>query len=140
VNKEVVAQMNLQSYICVPIIARERALGALSFVTTTPGRKYTQADLTLAELLAKRAAIAMDNALLFRNAQIEIAERELAQQMLKESQERLQAILDNSPTAIYVKDIEGRYTLVNRECEQLLNKTRDKILGSTDFDLFPSDI
>jgi signal transduction histidine kinase/ActR/RegA family two-component response regulator len=58
--------IGLRSYICVPLAARGKVLGTLTFLTTTQsGRRYTPADLELAEDLAHRAAVAIDNALLY---------------------------------------------------------------------------
>ncbi|MFN2564440.1 MAG: GAF domain-containing protein [Gemmatimonadaceae bacterium] len=54
-----------RSYMCVPLIARERPYGALSFVMSDSGRRYTPSDLELAVELARRAATAIDNARLY---------------------------------------------------------------------------
>lgn len=51
----------------------------------------------------------------------------------------LQAILDYAPAAIYVKDTEGRFLLVNRRFEQLFDLDRAAVIGKTDYDLFPTD-
>jgi len=48
----------------------------------------------------------------------------------------LQAIIDNSQTVVYVKDLDGRFQLVNRQFEQIFHLTRAQILGRTDHDLF----
>ncbi|WP_165251115.1 ATP-binding protein [Paludisphaera soli] len=56
---------NPRSYLCVPLAGREGVLGALSFVATTSGRRYDQADLELAVDLAGRAAIALENGRLY---------------------------------------------------------------------------
>jgi signal transduction histidine kinase len=53
----------------VPLIARGRILGALTFVTTDPGRRYAAHDLAIAQEIAHRAAIAMDNARLYEQSQ-----------------------------------------------------------------------
>jgi PAS domain S-box-containing protein len=53
----------------VPLVARSRALGAISFVRGETQAKYTEADLELALDLARRAAIAIDNAQLYRAAE-----------------------------------------------------------------------
>ena len=58
---------------------------------------------------------------------------------LKESEARLTAVLDNSAAIIYVKDREGRYTLVNRRFEALFNVNLEEIKGKTDHDIFPVD-
>ena len=56
---------------------------------------------------------------------------------IHKNEEQLQAILDNSTAVIYLKDLEGRYILVNRQFEKLLNLPNDKIKGLTDHDIFP---
>lgn len=57
-------------------------------------------------------------------------------QELRESEARLQAILDHSPTLIFLKDIEGRYLLVNQEFEHIFHLTRTDMMGKTDAELF----
>jgi signal transduction histidine kinase len=57
--------LGLRSVIIVPLLARGRTLGALSLVSAESGRSYTVDDVALAELLARRAALAVDNARLF---------------------------------------------------------------------------
>jgi PAS domain S-box-containing protein len=59
-------ELGLKSYICMPMLYRGRTLGALSFVMAESGRRFTSADLRLAEQLAQRAAVAIENANLYR--------------------------------------------------------------------------
>ncbi|MBW4638770.1 MAG: PAS domain S-box protein [Gloeocapsa sp. UFS-A4-WI-NPMV-4B04] len=61
-------EVGLKSVICVPMKARGRTLGAISFVLTESGRIYNQSDLTLAEDIGRRAALAVDNARLYQEA------------------------------------------------------------------------
>ncbi len=58
--------LGLSSSICVPLVARGQILGALTLVAAESGRRYSKADLELALELASRAAIAADNARLYR--------------------------------------------------------------------------
>jgi PAS domain S-box-containing protein len=61
--------IGFRSFICVPMISRGRTVGAISFVRTQESaRHYDEADLTLAEDVARRAASAIDNALLYGEA------------------------------------------------------------------------
>jgi PAS domain S-box-containing protein len=62
-------QLQLRSVMIVPLVARDRTLGAITFVMAESGRHYTPIDLALAEELARRAALALDNALLYAEAQ-----------------------------------------------------------------------
>lgn len=52
----------------VPLLARGRILGALTFLSTTSGRRFGPPELRLAEDIARRAALAVDNARLYREA------------------------------------------------------------------------
>lgn len=63
--KQMLRSLGLTSYICVPLIAHGRALGVLTFVAAESQRTYTHDDLVLAEDLARRAAIAIENAELY---------------------------------------------------------------------------
>jgi two-component system, sensor histidine kinase and response regulator len=71
-----------------------------------------------------------------RAAAAELARRATAS--LLESEERLQAILDNTANVVYMKDTRGRYLLVNRRFEKLFKTTRQEALGKTDQELFSS--
>jgi|GEM_PF-1060535 PAS domain S-box-containing protein len=71
---------------------------------------------------------------------IDIHDRKLDQEALRDSQGRLQAILDNSSAVIYLKDTVGRYLLINQRFERLFKVTREKITGSTDYAWFPREM
>ena len=70
----------------------------------------------------------------------DITERKVADEALRESEARLQDILDNSPAVIYVKDFQGHYSFINREYERIFNLKREQVKGKTDFDLFSYEI
>ena len=57
------------SAMTVPLVARGRIVGAVSFVAAESGRRYTARELRLAEELARRAGLAVDNARLYLRAQ-----------------------------------------------------------------------
>ncbi len=62
--------LGITSYMSVPLNARGRTLGAISFISAESGRHYGPFDLGLAQDLARRAALAVDNARLYRDSQI----------------------------------------------------------------------
>jgi PAS domain S-box-containing protein len=70
----------------------------------------------------------------------EIGERRRADEALGASEQRLQDILDNTTAVVFVKDLDLRYILVNREYERRHQVRRDEICGKTDFDIFPHDV
>ncbi|MBI4498822.1 MAG: GAF domain-containing protein [Chloroflexi bacterium] len=61
--------VGLRSAMIVPLRAWGRTLGAITFASTQPGRRYGPTDLALAEELADRAAVAVDNARLYHETQ-----------------------------------------------------------------------
>jgi PAS domain S-box-containing protein len=67
--RRIIDELGLKSTICVPLVARERTLGALTLIAAETHPPYTQADLALAIELARRAAVAVDNARLYREAE-----------------------------------------------------------------------
>lgn len=72
-------EMGVHSALLVPIRTRNRVLGALTFFYAESGRTYSDLDLPLAEALAVRAGLAVDNALLYQAAQQEIIDRKRAE-------------------------------------------------------------
>lgn len=60
--------------------------------------------------------------------------------VLRESEERLRAILDNATSLIYMKDIYGQYLFINRQCEKLLHITRNEVRYKTDKDFYPEEL
>jgi PAS domain S-box-containing protein len=73
----VLQQLQPRSSIVVPLIARGRTLGAFAIThTDDSGERYGRDDLILAEELARRAALLIDNARLYREAQVAIAKRD----------------------------------------------------------------
>jgi PAS domain S-box-containing protein len=62
-------EMGIRSAMIVPMVARGRTLGAVTFVSAESGRHYGPDDLELAQHLGRRAALAVDNARLYRDAQ-----------------------------------------------------------------------
>jgi signal transduction histidine kinase len=61
-------QLGICSFLAVPLVARGRTVGALSLVMSDSGRHYTDQDVAVAKDLGRRAAIAIDNAILYRSS------------------------------------------------------------------------
>ena len=84
-----------------------------------------------------------------RTAQLSAATRELEREAqdrrqveteLRESQRRLQAVLDHADVAIYLRDLDDRYLLANRYFLQLAGRTAEEVLGQTLDDVMPTDV
>jgi PAS domain S-box-containing protein len=93
-----------RSVMIVPLAARERTLGAITFVTAESGRRYDRTDLDLALDLGRRAGLAVENARLFRETQEAL--RLLG--LLVEAAGRLTASLDPAAVRATVLDLSNR--------------------------------
>jgi len=69
----------------------------------------------------------------------DIQRRKKAERQLQQYQYRLQAILDNIPLMIQVKDLEGKYLLVNKKLKETFSFTDEMLLGKTDYQVEPEN-
>jgi PAS domain S-box-containing protein len=72
-----------------------------------------------------------------RRVEERTAQLAAANQALAESERRFFDILDHSPAAIFLKDLDGRYVFVNRSCQELMRRTRQEVMGRLDTHLLP---
>ena len=56
------------------------------------------------------------------------------------TESRMQGVMDYAPTAIYVKDLDGRFTFLNQKVAELHNMQHDEMIGKTLYDILPHDI
>jgi PAS domain S-box-containing protein len=75
-HREALRRLEVQSFMVVPLLTRERMLGTLTFGSGASGRHYDLMDLLTAEQLAQRAARTIDNGRLYDNAQRAIRARD----------------------------------------------------------------
>jgi signal transduction histidine kinase len=117
-----VRELGFQSYMGVPLVVRDRILGVISFVVAESGRRYGPDDLTLAEDLARRAAIAIENAQLYR-----------------EVEERAQAarVLETVGDGVFLIDLDGVVRLWNSAAETITKLPRSEVVGKRAADVLP---
>lgn len=75
-HRRLLHELELRSMMTVPLTARGRMLGVLALVLTRPGRRYDRDELALAESFAERAALTIDNARAYREAEHRAREEE----------------------------------------------------------------
>jgi hypothetical protein len=68
----------------------------------------------------------------------DITDRKRAEAALRESETRLQAIMDNSPALIFLKDTQGRYLHFNRQFAEAFHLRLENTIGKTDAEIFPA--
>lgn len=101
--------LGMTSAIIVPLNARGRTLGALTLIAAESGHQFDAQDLELAQDLARRAAIAVDNAQLYR--------------ALRESELQFRTLIEQSPVSTIVFDNEGHPVEGNAAFERLFGVT-----------------
>lgn len=67
---ELLRQLGVESLMLVPLVARDHELGAIALISSDPRRKFSEEDFAEANELALRAALAIDNARLYQEAQL----------------------------------------------------------------------
>lgn len=65
---------------------------------------------------------------------------EAAASRLREAQDLLKGVIDGTPDTVYVKDLQGRYLLMNRAGAAYLDRDPDDVVGRTDEELYPTDL
>ena len=98
-------QIGYTSLMLVPLIARGRTIGVVTFVSTESGKKYDRRDLALAEEIGRRAGVAIDNARLYQEAQ--------------KTRDQLGIILQGVADGIVVWDKEDRIIYANEAARRL---------------------
>jgi serine phosphatase RsbU (regulator of sigma subunit)/PAS domain-containing protein len=88
-------------------------LGVMSFATAESGRRLETDDLAIAENLAERAALAIDNARLY-------TELREAQSELRRSRDEVETVLENVGSAIIARDPSGRFVYANDAAVRML--------------------
>src|SRR3954447_2542975 len=114
---ELYERLGPKSYLIVPLVARGRTLGAMTILSTRQGRHYNEADLAFARHLARRFALAIDNARLYDEA------------------ETARGLLDNlfttAPVGLALVDQEGRFVRVNDALAEINGRPAAEHLGRT---------
>jgi signal transduction histidine kinase len=105
---EALRAIGMTSLMCVPLIARGRVLGAITVLSEDPERLFGDADLITAEELARRAASAVDNALLFGEA---------------ERRADAARVLEHIGDGVFMLDRDGVVRLWNRAAEAVTRLT-----------------
>ena len=67
-------------------------------------------------------------------------ERQRMLELLERSERLLSDVVNHSTAVIYLKDLDGRYLMINQHYERLFGVTNERFKGRTDYDLFPTDV
>ncbi|MDX6486613.1 MAG: hypothetical protein QOF43_1766 [Gaiellaceae bacterium] len=119
---QLLRQLGLRSYMCVPLKGRERILGAITLIASSSARTFGPNELIFAEELARRASSAIENAQLYR-----------------EAEERAHAarVLATIGDGVLLADGGGRVRLWNPAAERITGLAEKEMLGRRVADVVP---
>lgn len=132
----VVRAKGLRSVVCWPLTHRGVQHGLLYLEHPQAAHAF-DGMLSVIELLAAQAAVALDNARVHQHLAEQSHAHEVSRREVSATRQYLQDFIDHSPAAIYLKDREGRYLMVNGRFETYYGLSRNQILGKKDSDLLP---
>ncbi len=116
-----------RSEMAVPLVVGEKVVGVLDLQSDKP-HALTEDNLSAFETLSGQLAIAIQNAALLN-------ERRQAEAQVRENEALMRTIIDSTPDWIFVKDINHRYIVANKEFANTLEMTPDDIVGKNDLEL-----
>ncbi len=150
---------NVHATLATPLQVGGRLLGVFTTVSSDPARQFSAADLHLLSLFAQQAAIAVNNAWLYRQAQQEIAERTRAEEELRryqehledlaeqratdllESKERYRTLFDGVPVGLYRTTPDGQIVEANLAQVRMLGySSREDLLAISSASLYVDPI
>ena len=127
----ILRELRLESAMVVPLLGRERTLGAMSFIFADSGRRYGEDDLAFAEEFARRAAMAIENALAIKvTEEARLAQRRAALEDLHASETRFHQLVEAvTDYAILMLDASGHVTTWNAGAERAKGYEPHEIIG-----------
>ncbi len=119
----------IHSTLVAPLKVGGRLVGVFTTVTTDHNRQFTQADLQLLDLFGQQAAIAIEKARLYEQAQQEITERVKVEDEIRRQKEYFESLFINNPVAVVTADLDGIIVSWNPMAEELFGYTQDEVIG-----------
>ena len=124
-SRGVAKKMEVSSFICVPIVFEQEAMGVLMVDNISSKRPLTESDMSLLMGIAPQVAISITNATSFEK--------------IRNSEERFKALSENAPDIIYTLDGHGLFTYVNPAYEKNLGYTTDEVYGTSVYSFLAKD-
>jgi diguanylate cyclase (GGDEF)-like protein/PAS domain S-box-containing protein len=116
-----------RSWMGVPMIVGDEVIGVMSTQDYDHENSFNDSDVKLFATIASNVGIAFKNAQLYQEVHEELTERKRAEADLADSQERLQAILDNAGAGIGVAKEDAKFIFVNDRWVEMFGYTPQEL-------------
>ena len=116
------------SYLAISLRRHDKVIGVIQ-VESIQSDGFDQVHATYLESLASGAAIAIENARLYAQAQQEIEDRTRAETALRRSEERYRSIIETMGEGFYQMDLDRNFTFVNHAMCRILGYDKDEMIG-----------
>lgn len=110
----------------VPIYAEQSCIGFVGLASSKNTYRTKDFDFQILTLIGEMLT--------------NITSRQIDLNTIKEGRLLLESLIENSGSVIYVKDLEGKYLNVNSHWEVFTGQSKERVLGCTDFDIFPQEL
>ena len=139
-SRAVVGDEQARFYAGAPLrVPSGHVLGTLSVLDRRP-RALSPSQRESLRALGRQVVAQLELRRSIGELEREAEERARAQAALRESEQRFQEFMNNSPALAYIKDDYGRYLYVNRHVAEQFGRAVSEWIGRTDTDLFPGPL
>ena len=126
VNQRLRRYFGHKSLLSVPLIVKDKVLGAIVLGETQRTRRFTEEEVELAATIASSAAVAIENARLYEE--------------IWKTKNFLNNVIESSADSIITTDLEGRITSFSRGAEGLFGFSADEMIGRSVLELYPEEL
>jgi len=133
------AEQPFMAVLSAPMIWQGQVTGVIHVLHSTEGRLFSQAELALLTQFANHAAVAVENARLYGDAQREIAERKQAEEEIAENARLMEALFTNHLTCLVLLDRDFNFIRVNEAYARACAREVSEFPGHNHFEFYPSE-
>ena len=121
-SQESIISLSLRSILCVPLKLKEKTIGVIYADNRLREGLFTETEKNLLAAFANQAAVAIENARLFKSVQSTLTE-------VTELKNLLDDVFASIASGVITTDLEQRITLTNSAAETILGESRENLFG-----------
>jgi PAS domain S-box-containing protein len=127
---------HIGSLIAAPLKSTAECKGVFGVGHPEAGKSFGEAEITILNRFAELASIALENAGLYKQVQLELDERRRAEEALKQSEEKYRAVVDQTTDCIYLCDFQAKCVVeANPAFLEHLGYSHNEIVGLSIYDI-----